>query len=165
MTRFIEAGGNQAGGSRRTGRFGDDKDPDLGKDTRFKPGQSGNPAGLRKGTKHLSTMIQEMMNDPQFIERLSQGIKEKTGIDPELDPEFQGTPMKAIITVAMIESMNPNIHPVARDKARSWVGKFGYGTKVDITSDGERITETPKIISIINARPSDDAAQSETEAS
>lgn len=105
-----------------------------------------------------------MMDDPKFIERLSQGIKERTGIDPSLDPEFQGTPMKAIITVALIEAMNPNIHPETRNKARTWIGKFGYGTKVDITSDGERITETPKIISIINARP-DDAPPVEAEAS
>ena len=27
-----------------------------GRDTRFKPGQSGNPAGKRKGTRHKSTM-------------------------------------------------------------------------------------------------------------
>lgn len=159
------SGGDQAGIVRRTGRFGDDKDPNMGKDTQFKPGQSGNPAGKPKGARSLSSTIREMMDDPNFIERLSQGIKERTGIDPSVDPEFQGTPMKAIITVALIESMNPNIHPDTRNKARTWVGKFGYGTKVDITSDGERITETPKIISIINARPGDDGPQAEAEAS
>lgn len=105
-----------------------------------------------------------MMNDPKFIDRLSEGIKAKTGIDPAIDPEFQGTPMKAIITVALIESMNPNIHPDTRNKARTWVGKFGYGTKVDVTSDGERVAVAPLIISTIKPRDLDDDPTTPVEA-
>lgn len=112
-------------------------DPNMGKDTQFKPGQSGNPAGRPKGRKSLSTEIQRMMDDPKFIERLSQGIKEKTGIDPAIDPEFQGTPMKAIITVALIESMNPKSNPEVRAKSRDWLSRFGYGTKVEVEHSGE----------------------------
>lgn len=32
----------------------------------FKPGQSGNPKGQAKGTIHLSTHIQNMLNDEDF---------------------------------------------------------------------------------------------------
>lgn len=131
-------------------------DPSQGEKTQFKKGQSGNPAGRKKGQRLLSTEIQRMMDDPKFIERLSAGIKQRTGIDPALDPEFQGTPMKAIITVALIESMNPNIHPDTRNKARTWVGKFGYGTKIDVTSEGERVAVAPLIISTIKPRDLDD---------
>lgn len=161
-----QTGHKQDGKSQETGqkKLPIHLDPSQGEQFRFKKGQSGNPAGRPKGRKSLSTEIQKMMDDPKFIEKLSEGIKAKTGIDPAVDPQFQDTPMKAIITVALIESMNPNIHPDTRNKARTWVGKFGYGTKVDITSDGERIAETPKIISIINARP-DDAPATEAEAS
>jgi hypothetical protein len=155
MAEQAQAGGQQAGLVKRTGRFGDDKDPNMGADTQFRPGQSGNPKGRAKGPT-LSTQIQNMMNDEGFIDRLSEKLKEQAGIDAsDPDPEFQSTPMKAIITAALIEAMNPNIHPDTRNKARTWVARFGYGTKIDITSAGERLSETPKIISIINARPSD----------
>lgn len=162
-----QSGQQQADDQEETGRnLPVNLDPLQGEKTQFKPGQSGNPAGRPKGSKSLSTQIQHMMNDPKFIERLSIGIKERTGIDPSLDPEFQGTPMmKAIITVALIEAMNPTNDAETRAKSRGWLSRFGYGTKVDITSDGERISETPKIISIINARPDDNAPPLEAEAS
>ena len=32
------------------------------KRTRFKPGQSGNPKGLKKGTRHLSTILKEFLS-------------------------------------------------------------------------------------------------------
>jgi len=34
----------------------------------FKPGQSGNPAGKPKGTKHLSTMLKAMLNEEVEID-------------------------------------------------------------------------------------------------
>lgn len=116
-----QAGHQQASQSAQAGekRLPVHIDPSQGEKTRFKPGQSGNPAGRKKGKKLLATQIQEKMNDPDFIDRPSRGIKEKTGIDPALDPQFQDTPMKAIVTVALIESMNPNIHPESRNKART----------------------------------------------
>jgi hypothetical protein len=153
-----EAGGYQAGLVLHTGRFGDDKDPNVGKDTQFKEGQSGNPAGRRKG-KSLSKTIQEMLDDPGFIDRLSEKIKDKTKLP---DPEFQSTPMKAMVATAIIESINSNEHPKTRADARRFLAQFGYGTKVDVTSKGERITDAPKIISIINARPTDASVEAET---
>lgn len=158
--KYKSPGGGQAAIPPRTGRFGDDKDPNLGKDYQFKPGQSGNPAGGKKGQKLLSTQIREMMDDPKFIDRLSEKIKDKMELP---DEEFQGTPMKAIITVAMLEAMDPARQAGDRDKARDWLAKFGYGSKVDITSDGQRIAESPKVISVINPRQDD--APAETEAS
>lgn len=37
-------------------------------DTQFKPGQSGNPKGLPKGTKHLSTLLKAMLNEEVMVE-------------------------------------------------------------------------------------------------
>lgn len=163
MTTERYAGGSQAGDNlpaRRTGRFGDDKDPDLGKEYRFKPGQSGNPAGSQKGRLTLSTTIQNMLDDPNFIDRLSDKIKAKI-IDAESpDPDFQGTPIKAIITTALIEAIDPTNQPSQRQAAREWLAKYSYGTKIDITSKGERVSESPKIISVI--QPRDDDAPAET---
>lgn len=42
-------------------------------ETQFQPGESGNPAGKPKGTKHLSTHIQEMLNDEKFELKLKSG--------------------------------------------------------------------------------------------
>lgn len=159
------SGGEQAGNlpARRTGRFGDDKDPNVGKDTRFQRGQSGNPAGRRKGP-NLSTHIQKMLDDPNFIDRLSEKIKARI-VDAEgPDPEFQDIPTKAIITTAIIEAIDPTNDYKARQAAREWLAKYGYGTKVDITSKGERIAETPKIISVIQPREDGDA-ETQAEAS
>src|SRR5664280_3740012 len=100
MAEPNQSGGQQAGLVRRTGRFGDDKDPNMGADTQFKPGESGNPDGRPKGRQSLSTTIQEMLDDPKFIEKLNSTIQEKV---KQADPDFQGTPMKAIITTAIIE--------------------------------------------------------------
>ena len=124
---LITAGRGQHG-------FGNGTDPNVGKKTQFKKGQSGNPAGMKKGTKHLSTTIREMLNDETFIERLAAKIQDKTKLP---DPEFQGTPLKAIVSVAMIEAMDPTSQAQPRNAARDWLAKFGYGTKVDITTDDQ----------------------------
>lgn len=157
MKQQANSGGDQAVNlpARRTGRFGDDKDPDLGAETRFKPGQSGNPAGRPKG-KSLSSTIQDMLDDEKFIERISQGVKDKV---LEADPDFQGTPMRAMITAALIEAININGNPQQRHAARDWLAKYGYGTKVDVTSKGERISEAPKVVSAIQPRGGDAASE------
>lgn len=155
------SGGEQAGAIVvRTGRFGDDKDPNLGADTRFKPGESGNPKGRPKG-KTLSATIQEMMNDEGFIDRLHDKVKKRFVQGDGPDPVYQSTPMKAMITIAMIEAMDPSAPPQVRKDARNYLATFGWGTKVDVTSKGERISETPKIVSPIAARESDAATQAE----
>ncbi|TFC29361.1 hypothetical protein E3O25_05475 [Cryobacterium sp. TMT1-3] len=69
-----------------------------------------------------------------------------------------------MITTAVIEAIDRTSDQKARANAREFLGKFGYGSKVDITSKGERITEVPKIISVINARPGD-RAPTETQTS
>lgn len=154
MNNANDTGTKQAHKLLGTGRpgFGNGTDPGVGKDTRFKSGQSGNPAGKPKGTKNLSTMIQEMLNDEGFINKLSAKIKDEAKLP---DPEFQGTPMKAIISTAMVEAMSTGGHPSARSAARDWIARYGYGTKVDVTSKGERLVQAPIVISQIAARPAD----------
>lgn len=86
--------------------------------TKWKPGQSGNPAGKPKGTKHISTWIQEMLNDEDFtiwLQHPTQGVI-----------EYKGAPLKAIIGTAMNKAVN-NDAP-----AREWLAKHGYGTNVNL---------------------------------
>lgn len=92
---------------------------------KFKPGESGNPAGKPKGTKHLSTRIQEMLGDPKFTDKLRK-------IDGFSDADG-ATPMEVIVGAAMVAAAKGD------GKARDWLGKFGYGHQIDITSNGETI--------------------------
>jgi hypothetical protein len=96
-------------------------DPDQGSQWRFKAGTSGNPKGRPKGIKNLSTEIKHMLNDPDFIDRLPGSEK--------ADLDFQGTPMRAIITAAILKALNGD------DKSREWLGKFGYGSRIEVTGE------------------------------
>lgn len=88
----------------------------------FKPGQSGNPAGLEPGTKHLSTHISKLMHDPKFEANI---FDSKLGIR-----EYKGAPVIAIIQVAI------NKAAAGDDKAREWLAKYGWGTKTEIEHSG-----------------------------
>lgn len=85
------------------------------KETQFKPGVSGNPAGPPKGTKHLSTWINELLNDEEFdtyIQHPTKGWK-----------EYKGAPIKAIIEVAIRKALGGD------DRAMEWLAKHGYGSR------------------------------------
>lgn len=92
-------------------------------DTQFKPGQSGNPNGLPKGTKHISTWIQEMLNDETF----DNVIEDQNG----KRVEFKGAPLKAIIMTAVVKANKGD------NRWADWLAKYGYGTKVQLSNDPE----------------------------
>lgn len=94
--------------------------PFPNKDTQFKPGQSGNPAGKPKGTKHISTWIQEMLTDPDFE------LKLKTG---EI---LKGAPLEAIIKTAVAKGISGNV------QWAEWLAKHGYGEKIKLEIDDPR---------------------------
>lgn len=81
--------------------------------------------GAPKGTKHISTWIQEMMNDNEFE---TQVLDSKTGWK-----DYKGAPLKAIIQVAAKQAL------AGDDKAREWLAKHGWKAQLDITSAGEQI--------------------------
>lgn len=107
--------------------FGKETDPNVGASTQFQPGVSGNPAGKPKGAKHLSTWIQELLNDEEFTAQIQEGYK---------ITEYKGAPIKAIVKAQLIKAVNGD------QKAFDLLGKYGFGTKteVDVTSGGEQIT-------------------------
>ncbi len=90
----------------------------------WQAGQSGNPNGKPKGTKHLSRWIQELMEDEAFEQKLSDGTI------------IKGAPIKAIIMVLLTKAINGDT------RAIDLIGKYGYGAKVDITSN-DRPLPTP----------------------
>lgn len=93
---------------------------------KFKPGESGNPEGKPKGSRHLSTIIRELENN---IDWSKTNLKNKD----ELNQRFGKNGFKAVVYVALTKA-------IAGDtKAMEWLAKHGYGTNIDITSNGESI--------------------------
>jgi hypothetical protein len=93
--------------------------------TPWKPGQSGNITGKPKGTKHLSTWIRDMLNDESFVTLIRD---QKVGYR-----NYEGAPLKAIIEALIIKSVNGDL------KAFELLCRYGYGTKLDITTQGDKI--------------------------
>lgn len=94
-------------------------------------GEIRNPKGKPKGTKHISTWIQDMLEDEDFETTL---IDSKKGVI-----EFKGAPLKAIIGVAIHKS----IHDKNGSTWAEWLAKHGYGTKlsIDVTDSRKEILE------------------------
>ncbi len=126
-------------------------DPNVGADYQFKPGQSGNPKGRPKGVHNVSWHIKKLLNDPGFIDILPGAENAHS--------KYQRTPMKAILATLMAKAIGGDL------KAADLLYKYGYGTKIDVTSDGERIVSNPIVISPIAPRqasaPLDDDDQAE----
>lgn len=81
----------------------------------FKEGDDPRRGAKPKGAIHLSTRIQNMLNDPSFTAEL-------VGKDGKI-MEFKGNPMEAIIRTAILKSMSG-------DKGwAEWLAKAGYGSK------------------------------------
>lgn len=135
-------------------------DPSVGKNTQFKPGQSGNPAGKPKGTKHINTWIQEIVTDEEYEARV---------VDPKTWQivDFKGAPIKAIIMSLVHTTMTHPDYNV-RLKAADKLMHYGWPTKNEHTgADGERLVQTPLVISPIQPRQVGEAgdAPAQTEAS
>lgn len=123
-------------------------DPSIGKATQFKPGVSGNPAGLPKGTKHINTWIQEIVTDPEF---------EATIVDPKKGfVEYKGAPLIAILkSLSHIALTHPDYG--VRLKSMDMLMKYGWPTKNEVTgADGEALAMP--VVRIIDERRNDTTA-------
>lgn len=71
----------------------------------------------KKGSKHLSTHIQEMLNDPNFELKLKDGslLRER--------------PINAIIKTAVAKGISGNV------QWADWLAKHGYGSKLIIGAE------------------------------
>jgi hypothetical protein len=80
------------------------------------------PGGVnKKGSRHLSSVIQELMDDDNFELKLKDG---KT---------LQGRPSKRLVEVMYALAVSGNT------KAADWIAKYGYGTKQTIEFEGNPI--------------------------
>jgi hypothetical protein len=88
--------------------------------TPWKKGQSGNPKGKPKGTRHLGTIIRDMLDDPKFAYQVK-GV------------EVRGNAAEAMVATLIIKAIQGDI------RAFDTLAKYGYGTKLDLTSDNKPI--------------------------
>lgn len=118
-------------------------DPAVGKKTQIKKGQVLNPNGAKKGSKHINTWIQELVEDEEFEARL---LDLKTGFY-----EYKGAPIKAIVKATYNDAL-AHQDPKVRAAAREWLAKYGWPTKNEVTgADGEPLI--PPVVRIIDERP------------
>lgn len=100
---------------------------EISKATQFKPGNPG--GGNKKGSKHLTTWIQELLEDEEFEADL---LDSKKGLY-----SFKGAPIKAIVIVARHKAVQGDL------KAADLLLKYGWNQKqeVDLTSNGETVAQ------------------------
>lgn len=87
----------------------------------------GSKGGKNKaGSKHLSTMIREILND---IDWDKTNLKNKD----EIKDKYGNNGWKAIVYVATSKAM------AGDPQAMKWLAENGFGKHVDVTSNGESI--------------------------
>lgn len=117
----------------------------------FPKGVSGNPKGRPKGSKNWSTIVRDLLNDEELLDKIS---KTKPSYYEHL-PVKNGA--HAITIAMMIEALK------GKKEAAEWLRKTGWGDKIDVTSGDERISVAPIIISEIKPRNVEPEAEAETD--
>jgi hypothetical protein len=87
---------------------------EAGKNNQWGPGQSGNPKGKPKGARHLRTIVQELLADENFEQKLKNG------------QTIKGVPLEAIVKVGIAKAMSGD---------KGWfdaLSKYAIGTRMDI---------------------------------
>ena len=95
------------------------------KATQWQSGQSGNPSGNYKGTRHLSSRIQDMLDDDNFLYTFKDGTV------------FKGRPIEAILRALILKAMDGDM------RAFELLAKYGYGTRVDIQTAQQGVPILP----------------------
>lgn len=119
--------------------------------TPFPPGVSGNPAGMKKGTKSLASIIRELEQDDFNWDKVPYKNK-------EIRETFKniGNPFRVIVFVALMKASQGDIH------AMEWLRKSGYGDKLDVTTNGKDIQQPPILASTIIPRHVKTETETET---
>lgn len=107
----------------------------------LKPFKKGDPrinrTGANRGSKHLSTHIQEMLNNPDFELKLKDGslLKER--------------PIEAIIKTAVAKSISGD------NRWAEWLAKHGYGEKLQLEINDPRKEILEKYLGGDDEKPKD----------
>lgn len=115
-----------------------------------KPGEIRNPNGRPKGSKNWSTLVQEMMEDEQFVVKM---------LDPKSKKEVEVKyPAKAITETMIKKALAGDVG------AAKWLRETGYGNKITVHSDLETRRVRERYNKFLDADPndlSDDSTEAE----
>lgn len=107
------------------------------------PSEAGKLGGRPKGSKNWSTVVQELLNDEELFNKLTENLKNKP---LWLEPTGTKTLMQAVTIAQVLKAMGGSHF------SAEWLRKTGFGDKIDITSNGETIKIEPLVISQIKPR-------------
>lgn len=103
----------------------------------FQPGPDPRRGSKPKGAKHLSTWIQDMLNDESFELFLTD---KREGFI-----KWEGAPVKAIVRTALIHAANGD------KKWADWLANNGYGQKLVHSNDPESPMSQPVDKTLVDA--------------
>lgn len=107
------------------------------------PSEAGKLGGRPKGSKNWSTIVQELLNDEELFEKLTQNMERKPAW---LQATGTKSLMQAVTIAQAIKAMGGSHF------SAEWLRKTGFGDKIDITSNGETIKVEPIVVSQIKPR-------------
>ena len=90
------------------------------RDTRFKPGRSGNPRGRSNGSKNLSTLLSQALNEPVIVVENGRRRKvaKRQAIITQLVNRSAKADLKATqIVLAMLQDIERRMDPGSTEKA------------------------------------------------
>lgn len=135
--------------------------------TPYKPGQSGNPAGRKKGCVNWSTHFKRLMGDEEFLKTIIKKIPgEWENIVGETPADVIAAALIANVTKGMAKTLKDDT-PLPRDvrDAIALISKLGYGDKVihDIEEDSVFDRKVFNFTVVPSMRREDEVENSESE--
>jgi hypothetical protein len=122
--------------------------PNPSEETRFKPGESGNPNGRPKGIRSWSTVVKRILSDEKLFEMMTADKNNPAWVDVLETKNAANAIVGAMVTKALAGDKN----------AAEWLRKTGFGDKLDITSDDMPI-QTATVVDLGNVANKHQAEQ------
>lgn len=113
----------------------------------YKPGQSGNPKGRKKGCKNWSTHFQKLMGDPDFLKTIiSSTPAQWQDIVGDIPADVIAAGLIANIVKDVAKSISGE-KPLSKDTrdAIALLNKIGYGDKI-VHEDPDSVFNKPNLI-------------------
>lgn len=107
------------------------------------PSEAGKLGGRPKGSRNWSTVVQQLLDDDELFATLVENMERKPAW---LAPTGTKTLMQAVTIAQAIKAMGGSHF------SAEWLRKTGWGDKIDLTSNGETLTNEPVIVSVIRSR-------------
>lgn len=125
--------------------------------TPMKPGETLNPNGAKKGTKHWSVYVRQLLDDEKLFSSFVKSVPK------ELDPLIDKSSAKAIMAALIISATRASLEKMAkgekidRDTREmiSLLNKIGFGDKVVFEADDSFFNKANLTFNVVPDRESE----------